>query len=71
MYRDWEEAAHLSKWNKAIATLYIVHNNTKRRVDLIKPLYGDGVICYEGTTIPIRKAATAEIDRQKNWRPFN
>ena len=71
MYRDWEEAAKLSKHRKAIATLKVVHKNKRRRVDLIKPLHGDGEIVWEGTSIPIRKATTKEIDAQTRWRPYN
>ena len=69
-YRDWEAAAKASRFRKAVATFTLVDGSKKRKVDVIKPLNGDGWLVFASTGYPIRKATTREIDAQKRWRPY-
>jgi len=70
-YPNFEQAAKACKYGKAVSRLRIMHKDRVITTDLVKPLYGDGYLYYEGTGVVIRKATAAEIDRQKKWWTYS
>ena len=69
-YRDWEEAAKKSKWQKAVAKIHIVHKNRMIKAEIIKPLYKDPVVVYYHSGVIIRHATSQEMDRITRWKPW-
>ena len=67
---DWEEAAKKSKWSVAIGRIIIEHKGRRLRAEVLKPLHGDGIICYYHSRVKIRDATAREIDSIKRWKPW-
>lgn len=68
---NWEDIVIENKFGRAVRTTRIDFRGRVVDVDIVKPRKGDGVVCYAGTAIPIRKATRHEIDGHTDWRPFN
>lgn len=66
----WEEIAKRDKFGKAVRTCVIEHKGKLVKADIVKPLHGDGIACYAGTGIAIRKAESKEIDGHTDWRTY-
>lgn len=69
-YSDWEAACRANRFQKAVATTEIEHKGKMQKVDVIKPLHGDAVICWANTGVRIRMATTKEVDSLRRWRPY-
>jgi len=71
VYRDWEQAARNSKFEKAVGEQAIeLPNGEAMRVEVVKPMHRDGFLVYPKSGVVIRQATPKEVDTAKLWRPF-
>jgi hypothetical protein len=70
VYNSFEDACRYGKYYKAVGEITVFHDGKERRMDIIKPLQGDGNLVYKGTTLVARKATTREVDSVRRWKPY-
>lgn len=71
VFDNWEDAAKMCKYGKAVGRFRAEVDGRIQPVDLVKPLGRDGVVCYEGTGVVIRRATTREIDSITRWWTYS
>lgn len=72
-FRDWEEPARLSPYDKAVSMPFkIEYHGEIMSVEIIKPLSGDAWLVKAGTGFELsdRRPTTAEIDAVKHWHRY-
>jgi hypothetical protein len=70
-FDSWEDAGRESRFRKAVGRLEVKDQMGRRcEVDVIKPLSGDGKVCYKNSVYPIRRATSQDIDQVKRWWPY-
>jgi hypothetical protein len=70
-FKSWEDACRESPMNKAVGDIMYNHKDgSMRNGQIVKPMYGQPILCYDNTLVKIRNATTREVDSVYQWMPY-